>query len=197
MPKGVQRSEQEFKKRQLEIAHIAAELFFEQGFNETSVSQVAKAAKIGKSTLYDFFSNKDEIILLLLDEPLEEIRGRAREISKLPQSTFLRIAQILHMHLGVLSRDKALILKLFIEWQRLPVSVQAKHEIQRKAYQDILISLIEEGIMSESFRPVNPDVVVKTLLSILSSVLMTSRPSSSSEEMLDQALDIILKGIQR
>lgn len=197
MPKGIPRTQIELEERRFAIAHTAAKLFFEKGFSETSVSQIAKAAGIGKSTLYDFFSTKDEIILLLLDEPLSEVRSRAGRIAAGDGSVFERISQILHMHLEVLLRDRAFIFKLSFEFQRLPLGVQAKHETKRQAYQDLLVGLIKAGIEEGSFRSVDPDMVMKTLLSILSSVILTARPNGTPKEMLDKALDVILKGIQQ
>ena len=197
MPKGKQRTPEELGKMRLEIAHAAADLIFIKGFNETSISQIASAAGIGKSTFYDFFATKDEIILLLLDEPLAEIRTRAAAIAAGEGTAFERISRVMHMHLDVLMRDKALIFKLSFEFQRLPLSVQIEHENKRQIYQDLLVDLIEEGIADRSFRPVDSDMVMKSLLSILSSVMMTSRPTNSPAGMLDKALDLILIGMQQ
>jgi AcrR family transcriptional regulator len=197
MPKGIPRTKKELEEGRFAIAHMAANLFFEKGFSETSISQIAKAAGIGKSTIYDYFKTKDEIILLLLDEPLAEVRNRATLIAATNESVFLRISQILHMHLDVLIRDRAFIFKLGIEFQRLPMTVQARHEVKRQAYQDLLVDLIEKGIRDGSFRSVDTDMVMKTLLSILSSVILTARPTGTPHEMLDKALDLILRGIQK
>jgi len=195
MPKGIPLNEEQLEKKRLAIAHTAAELIFRNGYNETSVSQIARRTGIGKSTIYDYFSSKDEIILLLLDEPLAEVRIKAAEIAAGPGGIIQRISKILEMHLDVLLRDKAFVFKLSFEFQRLPLNVQARHEIKRQAYQDLLITLIEEGIGEGIFRPVDPDIVMKTLLSILSSVLLTSRPTGTPQVMLKNALDLILKGL--
>ena len=196
MPKGIQRSPEEFKVQQLRIAQAAAELIFQNGFNETSVQEIASAAGIGKSTFYEFFSSKDEVILLLLDEPLAEVRRKAETIAGESWTAWERITRILHMHLEILLRDKAFIFRLFFEFQRLPLAVQAQHEVKRKAYQDLLVRLFEEGIREKHIRPIDSDILMKSLLSILSSVVMTSRPSNTPAGMLDTALDIIYVGIQ-
>jgi len=195
MPKGIPLTNEHLEEKRLAIAHAAAELIFQNGFNETSVSQIAKKIGIGKSTIYDYFSSKDEIILMLLDEPLAEVRTRAAAIAEDQDSVVIRISKILEMHLDVLMRDKAFIFKLSFEFQRLPLSVQARHEIKRQEYQDLLIQLIEEGIKEGVFRSVDPDMVMKILLSILSSVILTSRPTGTPQEMLTSAIDLILKGI--
>ena len=197
MPKGIPLTEDYLLEKRLAIAHAAAELIFQNGFNETSMSQIAQKMGIGKSTIYDYFSSKDEIILLLLDEPLGEVRSRAEEIETEAGTASERLSRILEMHLDVLLRDRAFIFKLSFEFQRLPLDVQGRHEIKRQAYQDLLIGLIESGIKDGSFRPIDPDITVKILLSTLSSVILTSRPNGTPLEMLNRGLDLIFKGLEK
>jgi len=196
MPKGIPLTNDFLLEKRLAVAHAAAELIFQQGYNETSISQIAKKAGIGKSTVYDYFSTKDEIILFLLDEPLGEVRSRAEGIEAETGTPAERLSRILEMHLDVLLRDKAFIFKLSFEFQRLPLDVQARHETKRQAYQDLLRGLIQEGINDGSFRPVDPDISVKILLSTLSSVIGTARPTGTPLEMLKEGLDVIFKGLE-
>lgn len=196
MPKGIPLTDDYRLEKRLAIAHAAAELIFQRGYNETSLAQIASKTGIGKSTIYDYFSSKDEIILLLLDEPLAEVRSRAEEIEAGPGAAAARLTQILEMHLDVLLRDKAFIFKLSFEFQRLPLDVQARHETKRQAYQQLLRDLIQKGIDRGSFREVDPDLTVKILLSILSSVILTARPTGSPLEMLKEGLDLIFKGLE-
>ena len=195
MPKGVPLTEEKIEEKRLVIARAAADLIFRQGYNETSVSQIARECGIGKSTLYDYFSSKEEIILTLLDEPLSEVQKKAEEIASSHGSVLDRLTRILEMHLEVLLRDRAYFFKLGFEFQRLPLEVQARHEVKRGAYQVLLKNLIEEGIQEGLFRQVDPDIVMKTTLSILSSVVMTSRPTGTPQEMLTNALDVMFHGL--
>jgi len=197
MPKGIPLTDEILFEKRLAIAHAASELIFQNGYNETSMSQIARKMGIGKSTIYDYFSSKDEIILLLLDEPLGEVRSRAEQIETEAGTAVERLTRILEMHLDVLLRDRAFIFKLSFEFQRLPLEVQGRHEIKRQAYQDLLIRLIENGINDGSFRPVDPVIAVKILLSTLSSVILTSRPTGTPLEMLNQGLDLIYKGLEQ
>ena len=196
MPKGKPLTDDYRLEKRLAIAHAAAELIFQQGFNETSMNQIAGKTGIGKSTIYDYFSSKDEIILLLLDEPLAEVRSRAEEIEAEPGTAAERLTQILEMHLDVLLRDKAFIFKLSFEFQRLPLDVQVRHETKRQTYQQLLRELIQKGIEEGNFRQVDPDLTVKILLSILSSVILTSRPTGTPLEMLNEGLDLIFRGLE-
>ncbi len=196
MPKGIPLTEDYRQEKRLEIAHAASELIFQHGYNETSLNQIARRIGIGKSTIYDYFSRKDEIILLLLDEPLAEVRSQAEQIAAGAGNPAERLTRILEMHLKVLLRDRAFIFKLSFEFQRLPLDVQARHEGKRQDYQELLRRLVQEGISDGSFRPVDPDITVKILLSILSSVILTARPTGTPLEMLNAGLDLIFKGLE-
>jgi AcrR family transcriptional regulator len=160
------------------------------------LNQIAQKTGIGKSTIYDYFSSKDEIILFLLDEPLAEVRSLAEEIATKIDDPVECITQILEMHLEVLLRDKAFIFKLSFEFQRLPLDVQARHEDKRQAYQELLRGLVREGIQNGIFRAVDPDITVKILLSTLSSVILTARPTGTPQEMIREGLDLIFKGLE-
>jgi AcrR family transcriptional regulator len=197
MPKGIPLTEEYRLEKRTLIAHAAAELIFRQGFNETSLNQIAQKTGIGKSTIYDYFSSKDEIILFLLDEPLSEVRSLAEDIAAGAGSPAERLSQILEMHLEVLLRDKAFIFKLSFEFQRLPMDVQGRHEHKRQDYQELLRGLVQEGIMDGSFRTIDPDITVKILLTMLSSVILTARPTGTPLEMLSEGLDLIFKGLEK
>ena len=195
MPKGIPFTKNERHDRRLEIAHVAAELIFEKGFNKTSVSQIARAAGIGKSTFYDFFVNKDELILLLLEEPLVEIKNQAEVICLKEESVVKRLYDVMQMHLEVLMRDKAFIFKLSFEFIRLPADIKAKHQVKQKEYRELVIQLIEEGIADGSIRSINAVIAMETLLSLLQSVLLASKPDAPPGEILNEALDLVMKGM--
>ena len=78
MPKGVPLTEAELEKRRQEISAVAIPLFVERGFNETSIRQIASAAEMGKSTLYDYFDSKDEILVSYFAAEIELITARSR-----------------------------------------------------------------------------------------------------------------------
>jgi AcrR family transcriptional regulator len=55
------------------IIKISRRLFLEQGYENTTVRQVLKKARLSTGSLYHFFKNKDEILLFSLKDALLEI----------------------------------------------------------------------------------------------------------------------------
>ena len=53
-------------KRQ-NIAKSCCDMFAKHGFINTSVSDIAKSANIGKGTVYEYFSNKEDIVCELMN----------------------------------------------------------------------------------------------------------------------------------
>ncbi|WP_057831899.1 TetR/AcrR family transcriptional regulator [Colwellia sp. TT2012] len=55
-------SKQQQAEIRLKIINTAVELFTENGFETTSMKQIARAAGIGDATIYKYFANKDKLI---------------------------------------------------------------------------------------------------------------------------------------
>ena len=73
------------------ILAVAARLFAQRGFSESSVSDLAAACDMSKSLLYHYYSSKEEILyavmsahLEALESVLEEIVGPSSDLSLKP-----------------------------------------------------------------------------------------------------------------
>ncbi len=63
--------EQKKKQTRAAIMEAAFTLFGERGYENTSISSLAKAAGIGKGTVYSYFSSKSEILLAFCEDELD------------------------------------------------------------------------------------------------------------------------------
>ena len=196
MPKGIPLTEEELDRRRHEIFGASVHLFFKKGFRETSMREIAAAATMGKSTLYDYFKTKDEILLWGVEDQLLDLTIAAQEILDQPNPAMERLRLIMKNHLDYLVSNKEFYLKLSFEVQRLAIESQQRIQEKRHLYQDLVRQLIDEGIQEGAFRPVDPLLVSRTLITVLTPAVYTSRPTGTPQEMLDEAFDIIMKGIQ-
>ena len=67
MPRSVEQLEQIRKQKKAHIRQTTLELFAENGFHATSISQISKKAKISKGLIYNYFQSKDEILEDIFD----------------------------------------------------------------------------------------------------------------------------------
>ncbi|MGE5375538.1 MAG: TetR/AcrR family transcriptional regulator [Bacteroidota bacterium] len=195
MPKGIPLTEEEQTYRRHEIFHAAAHLFMKQGFQETSMQQIADAAGVGKSTLYDYFPTKDDILVFTVEDEIIEALQHARTITSKNLSAEKKLQQIMQMQMGFLEANKQLLVKLSFESQRLKAESQERIQEKRHEYQDLICSIVEDGIRNGEFRKINPLLAARTLLLLLTSVIYTTRPTGSPEAMLKDAMDIFFGGV--
>jgi len=196
MPKGIPLTDEELSRRRHEVFDAAVHLFLEKGFNETSMREIADAAGMGKSTLYDYFESKDEVLLSVFEGTIIDLIAEANAIVAQPLPAIERLRQVLKKNLEYLLSRKEFYLKLSFEAQRLSLESQQRIQVQRHAYQDLVRGLIEAGIAEGAIRKVDALVTARTLITALTPAVYTSRPSGTPEQMLDEVFDIILKGIQ-
>ena len=196
MPKGIPLTEEEQQRRRKEIFDASMHLFLEKGFHETSMREVARAAGVGKSTLYDYFRSKDEILVFYFEDEIVKLTRRAQEIMGQDHGVTRKLKKIMRMHMKYLIENKHTFLKLSVESQRLSLESQGQIQAKRHAYQDMIRTLIQEGIRTEELRPVNPLLAARSVFNLLATAIFTSRPTGTPEEMLEDAFDIFFKGIQ-
>lgn len=196
MPKGIPLTDEIQIRRRHEIFGASVRLFLKNGFQETSMREIAEATGIGKSTLYDYFQTKDEILVWGVEDEIMDLTVEVQKIVVLPLPAADRLQKAMKTHLEFLAASKELYLKTSFEVQRLDIESQKRIQVRRRAYQDLIRQLIDEGIEEGSFRKVDSLLVARLLLLAITPTLFTSRPTGTPQQMLNTALDIILKGIQ-
>ncbi|MCK7461765.1 MAG: TetR/AcrR family transcriptional regulator [Sphingobacterium sp.] len=196
MPKGIPLTAEEIAKRRHEIFHQVVNVFVKKGFHETSMREIAEAAGLGKSTLYDYFKTKDEILVYFFEDQLNDLTNEAQKVALQNLSADKRLRQVMEIYIESLQANKNLFLKLTQESQSLKPQSQKQVQEKRYTYQDLVRALIDEGIREGIFRKVNSLLAARLLISGMSSVIYGSRSTGTPQEMLRETLDIFFKGIE-
>lgn len=196
MPKGIVLTPEEQNRRRYEIFNAALDTFLEKGFQETSMREIAALADMGKSSLYDYFKTKDEILVFIMQESLAKIVAKAEEINAQPIPADQRLRQILLMHLEYIVDNKKHFALFALEGRRMGKKSQKRVQKGRYVYQDMIGDIIDAGIKEGTFRQVDPLLTARLLINVLLPVVYTTRPTGTPQFMLEESLDIMLNGIQ-
>ena len=195
MPKGIPLTKEEQARRRKEIFDASVHLFLDKGFNETSMNEIAQAAGMGKSTLYDYFKSKDEILVSYYADEITKITERGYEITRLDIPVSEKLKMIMETHLAYLLDNKHFHLRLSSETQRLSSDSQQFIHSQRKTYRELLQGLIEDGIRAGEFRPINTRFAARCIYTLLS-IAAFSNPSASPEKIMEESMQIFFTGIE-
>src|ERR1700694_4811294 len=99
--------ERKKQKTKEAIQREAMRLFQEQGYEETTIEQIAEAAEISPSTFFNYFPTKEDVVLYDRYDPMIASLMLARPSEEPPSVVMKHMFETLG---GVLDRDRELIL---------------------------------------------------------------------------------------
>lgn len=92
---GIQeRRIREKHRRTQDIVDSAEEVIFKKGVRETTMEDIAKKAELGKSTLYNYFKSKDEILAEIHKRASNLLTKEFREASEAQEKGYQKIEAI-------------------------------------------------------------------------------------------------------
>jgi AcrR family transcriptional regulator len=143
MPKGIPLTEEEIDRRRHEIFHSSVALILKQGFASTSMQEIAIAAGVGKSTLYDYFPTKDHVLLFVFEEELDILQEQAQGLAAGDIPVEEKLIKILEAQLDYLLNNKNFFIELSMQVMQLGQAGQQRIMKKRYAYQDLLRGVLE------------------------------------------------------
>lgn len=84
------------------LVDVARQLFAKNGFENTSMNDIAVAADKGRRTLYTYFNSKEEIYLAVIQTELDRLFMRMEEVARKNISPEEKMVQLIFAHLNVM-----------------------------------------------------------------------------------------------
>ncbi len=199
MPRGIPVSKKMRHKLRQQIFDVASKLFLEHGYHETSMRQIAEAAGMGKSTLYDYFPNKAEILLFFTDQELAMTYETTAQIAEQEMPASEKLRAIMQSLWTYLDQNRAIAALLTREVSRLDEDATQRVIQQRLKFRRILERVIRGGIRDGAFRLMNPKLAASALHSLMTMPFydwMRSGEGTDVAAKVDELLDLYLHGMQ-
>jgi AcrR family transcriptional regulator len=181
-----------------EILRTAARLFQQQGYDATSMNDVAAALKLSKGGLYHHFQSKDEILFDLMDHAMditqERVINPVRDIAD-PEER-LRMLIRLHIEVVLSVRDREITVMLH-ENHPLSPSLRRRINTRKKDYVHFVESLIAEVQRArQSKGTISPRAAAFALLGMINWIYQWYRPEGTlqEEDLVRQYTEIFFAG---
>jgi TetR/AcrR family transcriptional regulator, cholesterol catabolism regulator len=128
-----------------EILRTAARLFQQQGYDATSMNDVAAALKLSKGGLYHHFQSKDEILFHIMSHAMEITEERVIKVARRIEDPEERLRTLIRLHIGVvLSQEDREITVMLHENHPLPPTLRRKINGRKKDYVHFVEILIAD-----------------------------------------------------
>ena len=140
------------------ILDAALTLFAENGYNGTSVEQIAKAVGIKAPSLYKHYKGKEDILNALIDSAearYEEMFGSERNIGKIPESReeFIKVTMgriLFTMRDPVIRKTRMFLVQEQFRNQRTSeVTTMPQLDGVQRMFAKILKGMMDKGLVKE------------------------------------------------
>jgi AcrR family transcriptional regulator len=94
------------ERQRRRILDAAQELFDEKGIDRVTMAEIVSASALRTSTLYQYFSSKDEIVWAILEEVLADYAARAMDTTDSTKTALARITALFELMADDLSNRR-------------------------------------------------------------------------------------------
>ena len=175
-----------------QILDAAAKLFQAEGLSFT-MQQVAAALHISKKTIYTVYSDKEALLLDMVDMLFEKIHRRKAELAALPLPLEERLRAVI---IALPEEYAALDFRQLDALEEKYPAVAARVRRHLETGWEPTIALLEQGIAEKRIRPVNLTVLRRVLTAAFQQLLSGADDGSSYAAELDDMMDIFMNGIK-
>ena len=183
--------------REDQLLEVAAHLFKEKGYRNTSMQDLADALGMQKASLYYYIESKEELLRRLLEHAFTLVGAQIDEIHAADLTPTEKLCLALKNH-AVIVMDNLNLVSIYLhEYRNLPPR-RLKQVLQvRQHYEQVLIQIMQDGIASGEFRAVNVKMTVFGLLGMLNWTHQWFSPTGelASQEIADDLVDLALHGL--
>lgn len=181
------------------IQQVAINLFYEKGYFATSISDIAQAVGIQKSSIYYHYLSKQQILFDLLKQTMmdldEHLELRLKEVNGVAE----RMRAAIQCHIGFhVERQKEAIISDSELRGLTPINrkiiIQMRDQYERK-FQSLIKAGMDEGVFVET----NVKVISYIILTMCTAVAMWFRVkrSLSKDEIAQIYANFILKALKQ
>jgi AcrR family transcriptional regulator len=196
-----------------EILRTAARLFQQQGYDATSMNDVAAALKLSKGGLYHHFQSKDEILFHIMSHAMEITEERVINVVRRIDGTGVagarvdvseeRLRTLIRLHIQVvLSPEDREITVMLHENHPLPPAFRRKINARKKDYVHFvenLIADVQRNAQRKRNSPsqVTPRAAAFALVGMINWIYQWYKPDGSltGEALVQQYTDIFFQGV--
>jgi len=149
--------------RRVSILKGAEKVFCEKGYHKATTKLVAKAAGVGEGTIYNYFKNKHELLLALLEEMLMEPIKKII-IENPPEDPTLYFELIIENRSLILHKYGSLIASLLTEIRRDPKLMEELYFKILRPVSDLLEGYLAKQKNNGRFKSINPLVIANGII---------------------------------
>ncbi|KAF0144206.1 MAG: hypothetical protein FD156_2022 [Nitrospirae bacterium] len=174
-------------KKKGEIIQSSAQLFVEKGFEKVTLSDIASKNNLGRTTVYEYFNNKNEILAAYLEREMTDYHKKVMAIMDKKVAFKIKLMEFIKLQLEYGSYHKSFS-QLFRSLSRSSGDISGKTEAAiRGKHQAIYAALMNEfnaAIRRKEIRDLPANILMQLLINATSFPVRSKKePAQTAEEV--------------
>jgi TetR/AcrR family transcriptional regulator, cholesterol catabolism regulator len=184
--------------KRAEIVAAAAALFVAGGVARVSMDDIADAAGLAKPSLYHYFSTRDEILFAINEQAFNFLFERTAERSALTDDPELLLRGIFEDTFALVHELPGYSRVVFEHLRHLAPEFRSQLLARRKGWQKHVQDIVEAGIASGAFRPVDSHEATLAILGMInwSHQWYSPRGARTHQELAHSFFDLLMGGMR-
>ncbi len=194
MPKIV-----DYEEKKKEIIKKAKLVFEKKGYYNTNLSHISNKCGMGRTTIYQYFKNKDEIFYHTLESTLEEIKAEVEGIKANNNLTFIeKLQEIVHLLTKENDNNNTFILLVEI-WLVVKREENETLDKLRSYSKDLKVAindLIIEGINEKEIKQIDSESMAETIYNFIETFTLQRTSNLQEARRRLDSFNILLDGLR-
>ena len=183
------------------ILRAATRVFARNGYFNSKVADIARAADVADGTVYLYFKSKEEILHSIFDQNIADAIDAARRLIENTSDPREKLRQIASLHLERLGADRDLAIVFQVELRGSTKFMREFSAAGFGEYLALLREIFEEGQVAGVFRKeLHAKAAAKILFGALDEMAtnwIISKRSYKLAPMADVVMDVFLNGVSK
>jgi len=156
------------------ILRAAVKIFSRNGFFNSKVSEIARAAEVADGTIYLYFKNKDDLLISLFEEKMGEVVADVRRRIAVGGNALEKLRIFIENHMDLLERESGLVEVIQVELRQSTKFLKDYTPVKFFEYLDVISDILEEGKRQGVIRPdLNVSVARRAIFGALDDLSVT------------------------
>ncbi len=144
--------EKELRNKEQRIIDAATELFGNQGFHSTSTRKIAEAAGVSEGTVFNYFSNKNELLTAIIHRYYDQLISNGESMLQQEMDTRRRLLRLAENHLRTIWANNALLMRMIQLYFNTDLDIYSHIETTELHQFNLRYSRIFNGIIREGIQ---------------------------------------------
>jgi AcrR family transcriptional regulator len=180
------------------IVDTSAGLFARQGYHATGIVDLCVANDLGKGALYHYIGSKEELLASIHDRVMDEVMVGADRVAEQGGTPPAQLAALGTELLDVIHRYPDHVWVFLHEFTALTGERAERFRKRRHEYEGRVEAVLQAGVDSGDFRPVDPWLTVRAWLGMHNYTYLWLKAEGrlSARDVAQPFAEIFMRGIE-